>query len=328
MKKFVALLLAVLLVFTMAACGKTQEKGKLDIYLIIKAQGNAYWQVVEAGAKKAAEEMGCNLTILGVPDEKQIEQQTALLQNAVSANADGIVIAVIDSVAQANEVSSAFKSGIPMVLIDTMAATEDYSIAYRTDNTAAGEAAAKELIAKLTAVNAPAGQIISQLGTMTSQTQVDRINGFKAYWSANAPDKWELVDDIRENGGSAEVAVTVAKDLFVAYPKAVGCFAPNNGSTVGFAAAIKEDNRTDLTFVGFDFSDDIVALINDSNFNVSTMLQNQFFMAYYGVIAACKLANGETVANLQGGAKVNDTGLTVVDKNNVDSDEVKQANGK
>jgi len=323
-KKLIALMLVAVMALTMTTA-LAEQGGEKNIVVILKALGNAYWSVLQAGAEKAGEDLGCNVTIQGIPNEVDIEQQVGMLQNAVSAKADAIVIAVADSKAEANEVSQAFQSGIPIVLVDTMAQTEDYSAALLTNNIEAGRLAASQLIAKLgnKLSETDSAEIAMQIGSTGSQTIIQRMEGFQEYWAANAPEAWVLLaDDIKVNDGDITKAVQFGHDFLTAYPNLKGFFSPNNGSTVGFATALIEANRTDMTMVGFDFSPEMETIVRDENFNVATMLQRQYLMGYDGVRIAFELANGGTVSQ-----KDIDTGVLAVDFDNVDSDEVKAAAG-
>jgi ABC-type sugar transport system, periplasmic component len=331
MKKFFALMLAVLMMLSLAACADPEvggeDDGPKDIYVIIKAMGNAYWSVLQAGAEKAGVDLGCNVTVVGIPNEADIEAQLTLLQNAVSSGADAIIIAVADSESQAEAVSEAYQSGIPIVMVDTKAKTDDYSAALLTDNVKAGEMAAEELIKNLkkTHTDTDAVQVAIQIGSTGSQTIISRMEGFEAYWAANAPATWELLlDDIKVNDGDIPKAITLAHDFLTSYPNLSGFFSPNNGSTVGFATALVEANRTDIAMVGFDFSPEMEEIVRNPEFNVSTMLQNQYFMGYDGVKIALDLANG----GAEPSPKDIDTGVLAVNIDNVDSDDVKAATGK
>ena len=329
-KKLLALMLAAVLVLPMAACANksastSAEPQLKNIFVIIKGLGNAYWAILQAGATQAGKDLGCNVTIQGIPNEVDIEVQLGMLQNAVSAKADAIVIAVADSEAEANAVSDAYKSGIPIVMVDTKALTDDYSAALLTDNVAAGKLAAETLIGKLKnrISETENAEIAIQIGSTGSQTIKKRMEGFQEYWSANAPKSWVLLtDDIKVNDGDIPKAIQFGHDFLTAYPNLKGFFSPNNGSTVGFATAIKEANRTDMSMVGFDFSKEMEEIIRDSNFNVATMLQRQYKMGYDGVKIAFDLANGGKVSQ-----KDIDTGIMAVDFSNVDSEEVKTAAG-
>jgi len=330
MKKFLALMLALLMVFALTACGNggaDDVDTEKTIYVIIKSMGSSYWAVLQAGAEQAGKDLGCNVIVQGIPNEADIEDQLALLQNAVSAQADAIVIAVADSEAEADAVSEAFQAGIPIVMVDTKAKTDDYHAALLTDNVKAGELAAAELIKNLKKDYADADdvEVAIQIGSTGSQTIISRMEGFQAHWAANAPKTWVLLlDDIKVNDGDIPKAIQFGHDFLTAYPNLSAFFSPNNGSTVGFATALKEANRTDMVLVGFDFSDEMVEIIRDPDFNVSTMLQNQYFMGYDGVKIALDLANGGDPPS----PRDIDTGLLAVDINNVDSDEVKAATGK
>ncbi|MCL1855419.1 MAG: substrate-binding domain-containing protein [Clostridia bacterium] len=324
MKKLIAMVLAAMMLLTVTTAF-AEQGGDVNIVVILKALGNAYWAVLQAGAEKAADDLGCNITIMGIPNEVDIEQQVAMLQNAVSSKADAIVIAVADSKAEANEVSQAFQSGIPIVLVDTMAQTEDYNAALLTNNIEAGKLAAAQLIGKLgnKIAETDSAEIAMQIGSTGSQTIIQRMEGFQEYWAANAPEAWVLLaDDIKVNDGDITKAVQFGHDFLTAYPNLKGFFSPNNGSTVGFATALIESNRTDISMVGFDFSPEMQTIVRDENFNVATMLQRQYLMGYDGVRIAFELANGGTVD-----VKDIDTGVLAVDIDNVDSDEVKAAAG-
>jgi len=347
MKKFLSLALAVIMVLGLVACGQpatpaaatptpagadpTPAAPAVDdspktIYVLVKVLGNQYWSVVEAGAKKAGEDLGCNVVIVGTAAESDVERQVALLQDAVSAQADGIVIAPLDRKAMAAPISEQFKSGIPMILIDSSVDTEDYSAAYLTDNIDAGKQAAEALIAKLKEANTPEdveGVIAITIGSAGSQAIIDRNEGFKEYWDANAPATWIVLwDEVKVNDGDAAKALAFGQDFITAYPNLIALFAPNNGSTVGFVKALEESGRTDIAMVGFDFSAEMEAIVRNPDFNVATMLQRQYFMGYDGVAKALELANGGTVTE-----KVIDTGVAVVDGANVDTQAIKDIIG-
>jgi len=328
MKKLFALMLAVIMVLSMASCQTEtagDSDGTMNVFVIIKGLGNAYWAILQQGAMDAGEDLGVNVIIQGIPNEVDIEVQIGLLQNAVSARADAIVIAVADSRAQANAVSDAFKSGIPIVKVDTRAETDDYHVAIMTDNVLAGEMAAEVLIGKMKNLVADdeVADIAVQIGSTGSQTIRQRMEGFEAYWAEHAPAAWNLLtNDVKVNDGDISRAVQFGHDFMTAYPNLKGFFSPNNGSTVGFATALVEANRTDITMVGFDFSREMEEIIRDERFNVATMLQQQYMMGYDGVRFAVDLANGVAAP-----VKDIDIGVMSVDFNNVDSEEVKAAAG-
>lgn len=339
MKKIISLLLLAGMTLSVAACGTKTEtpvetktetgtetpatEDEMTVYFLTKILGNQYWAVVEEGAKKAAEELGVKLVVTGLAAESEVEKQVQQLQDAVSAPADAIVVGPTDSTAMANPVSDAFKSGIPVVIVDTMINTEDYSAALMTNNVEAGKTAAETMIAKLKAKGikeTEVAEIAIQIGSSGSQTIIDRLKGFNEYWTANAPAAWVVLNnDVKVNDGDITKATGFAQDFLTAYPNLKGVFGPNNGSTVGFVTGLTEANRTDISFVGFDFSTEIEQMIRKDTFDVSTIVQKQYLMGYEGVKTAVALAKGETVAE-----KLIDTGVLVVDMKNIDAAETQE----
>lgn len=291
------------------------------VYVIVKVLGNQYWSVLQAGAEKAGEDFGCNVVIVGTAAESDIEGQVRYLQDAISAQADAIIIAPLDSQAMNNPIEEAHGQGIPIILVDTKVVGDGYDAALLTDNVEAGRMAASEMLEKLRTKGVDENQegvIAIQAGSAGSQAINDRLKGFNEYWDANAPAAWKVLnDDIKINDGDISKAVGFCQDFLTTYPDLIAVFGPNNGSTVGFVTGLTEANRTDITMVGFDFSTEMEGMIRSGDFNVATMVQRQYFMGYDGVRIALDLASGGTVSE-----KTIDTGVMVVDGANIDSPEV------
>lgn len=297
--------------------------GEKTIYVIVKVLGNQYWSVLQAGAEQAGKDLGCNVVVVGTALESDIEGQLTLLQNAVSAQADGIVIAPLDSISLDAPITQAYESGIPVVLVDTIIKSDNYSAALMTNNVEAGKTAAEEMLNRLKArgiAETETAQIAIQIGSTGSQTITDRVNGFKEYWAANAPEAWTILDDdIKVNDGDISKAVGFCQDFLTTYPDIKGMFGPNNGSTVGFVTGLTESKRTDVTMIGFDFSAEIETMIRSGEYDVASVVQRQYFMGYDGVKTALELSNGGSVSE-----KTVDTGVILVDSENVDDAEVQE----
>lgn len=341
MKKLTALLLAAIMATTVfTGCGSeaasneaasvsTESSGtekneqeasqkEKTIYVIVKVLGNQYWSVLQAGAEQAGKDLGCNVVVVGTALESDIEGQLTLLQNAVSAQADGIVIAPLDSVSLDAPITEAYNSGIPVILVDTLIKSDNYSAAYMTDNVEAGRTAANELLNRLKnsgLSETETAQVAIQVGSTGSQTINDRVKGFNEYWEANAPENWVVLnDDIKVNDGDISKAVGFCQDFLTTYPDLKAVFGPNNGSTVGFVTGLMESKRTDITMIGFDFSSEIETMIRSGEYDVASVVQRQYYMGYDGVQEALELANGGTVTE-----KSVDTGVIMVDRYNVDT---------
>ncbi len=297
-------------------------EGRNNIYLIVKNLESSYWQVIIKGARDAGDLYDTNIYYSGSYIETDWEGQARLMQEAVDAGADAIILAPDDSVMLSEKIGEVYDAGIPTILIDTTANTEKYDICYMTDNLMAGRIAAAEMINRLEDLghtNEDHLQIGIEIGAVTSQTISERLAGFIMYWSDNSPENWELVTDIKCNEGIAEKSAVVAQELLDEYPNIRGLFGTNNSSTVGLATAVKDNGRTDIAIVGFDYSDEIAELITSDEYSAATVLQQQYLMTKLGVEAANILIDGGTLER-----KFVDTGVIAVNHDNINDKEVQE----
>ena len=341
MKRIAAVLMSVILCLSLSGCAKSTGEeqsikpapdfvplneiveGRKNIYLIVKiVEGSSYWQVIIDGAKNGGDDFGCNVYYSGSYAESDWESQEKLLDAAAAAGADAILLAPDDSVSLSGKIDEIYNKGIPIVLIDTITNTDNYDVCYMTDNLMAGQNAAEEMISLLQKngiSDSDSIQIGIQVGATSSLTIIERLAGFFQYWSKNAPASWEVIPDIKCNEGDVDKAVECAEEL-LEYPNLKGMFGTNNGSTVGLAKAIKEQERKDIALVGFDYSDEIAELIDDDEYIASTILQRQYNMGYTGVESALKLTDGQEMP-----VKFEDMGVIVVNKDTIDQAEVQEA---
>lgn len=338
MKNIIQVFLVIGMLLAISACGAKEssepivtkefeamteiKEGQPNVYLIVKALGNNYWDEVTASVQAAAQEAGCNLYSSGSRVEAEIESQIELLEQVKSNGADAVIIAPDDSTKLSGPISEVYAMGIPVVLIDTTITAEDYDICYMTDNLLAGKQAAEEMLQLLyVAGNSETEelQVAIQVGSGSSQTINERLAGFSQYWASNAPEKWTIIGEIKINEGDVDYAEQLAEEFFTTYPKIKGVFGCNNGSTKGFARAMTKGNRNDICIVGFDYSDEVATLIQNPDFNASTMLQRQGAMGQLSIQAVKDLLAGNKMEQ-----KFVDTGVLVVNKESINSEEVQE----
>ena len=202
MKKLIALVLALVLVLSLAACttpqtgndgtqGTENNKTEKTIAVIAKGESHAFWQAVKAGAEKAAKEKGYKLTFQGPASEdpKDTPSQITMVQTALSNNVDGIVLATIGS-GFGELLTQAYDKKIPVVTFDSgLKAPEDVTegknpiVAHvATSNLAAaninGEKLFEAIKADIAAATAEAPYVIGVIQHDETQTGIDRANGF------------------------------------------------------------------------------------------------------------------------------------------------------
>jgi len=298
------------------------QEGRKNIYLIVKSLGTSYWDVVISGAEAAGNDFDCNVWYGGTYSETDWEYQVDLLNDCIQNHADAVLLSPDDSVMLAPEIAAVYSQGIPVILIDTIANTDSYDLCYMTDNLIAGQNAAEAMLSLLRDrgfQENDAVRIGIMVGSVASQTINERLAGFFQFWTQNAPENWEIITDIVSYDGNTKLADELADEMLKKYPQINGVYGTNNGPTAGFAKILKEQNRTDICIVGFDYSKEIAELINTPDFSAATMLQRQFDMSYEGVHSALSLINGE-----KSSIKFIDTGVVTVTSESLALPEVQE----
>jgi simple sugar transport system substrate-binding protein len=111
------------------------------------AAGDAFWDVVKKGSEAAAADLGVSVTYEGAG---QPDQQTNLINAAVSKKVDGIVVSMANPDALKDSIGKAVAAGIPVITINSGQAksAEFGALAHvGQDETVAGEGAGKKLAA-------------------------------------------------------------------------------------------------------------------------------------------------------------------------------------
>ncbi len=152
MRKGSLIVVAVVLIALLVACGPdsspVQPDTRLTIAVIPKGTTHVFWKSVEAGARKAGEELDINIVWKGPLKENDRAQQIALVEQFVGEGVDGIVLAPLDDRALLRPVKAAAMSQITVVIIDSglRAGVGQYFASFvATDNREGGRLAGRRL---------------------------------------------------------------------------------------------------------------------------------------------------------------------------------------
>src|SRR5437763_16368818 len=110
-QRFGALALVVLAAFFIGA-----DAPKYRIAVIPKGTTHEFWKSVEAGARKAGQEMGVNVIWKGPLKENDRTQQISIVEQFASDGVSAIVVAPLDDAALKRPVDSAMQKKIPVVI--------------------------------------------------------------------------------------------------------------------------------------------------------------------------------------------------------------------
>lgn len=309
MKKFTTMLLLLSLLVLVSSIGLAADK--LYIPLVSKGFQHQFWQAVKAGAEKAAEDFGVEITFEGPASESQVAKQIDMLQTALDKDPDAIAFAALDSKAAVPLLEQAAAAGIPIVGFDSGVDSDIPVTTAATDNVAAAAYAADKM-AELIGYE---GEVAVIVHDQTSRTGIDRRDGFVNRIKEKYPEI--KIVDVQYGGGDHLKSTDLAKTIIQGNPNLEGFFGANEGSAVGVINAINEMNKVgDIVVVGYDSGKLQLDAIR-SGLMAGAITQNPVGIGYKAVEAAIKAIKGEELP------EVTDTGFYWYDNNSIDSSVVK-----
>ena len=306
MKKFFALILALVMALSLVACGggdtqteepttddsntQTEEPaatGDVEIAVVLKTLASEYWGYVKAGCDAAAADLGVKVTVVGPGAESEIEQQVAMIEQQI-ASCDAIVCAPNDAGAAAAALQAAIDAGIPVLSVDTNVGIEGQTSFVGTSNV---DAAYEGGIWAIDTVGSDAKAVIiyGQEGDNTSNM---RREGYEKACEEKGVEVLAALSGQNTTDG----ATKTMEDLLNAYPDQIKMvFCHNDDTAIGAMNACKSAGVEDITIVGFDGNASAVDLILDGELVKATVAQQPYEMGYQAVEAALKAINNEPV---------------------------------
>jgi len=201
-------------------------------------------------------------------------------------------------------------------------------------------AATKTAAAQLAFAMEETGEVAVFVQDSISMTAKQRLQGFQDVIATEFPNisvvsvyHMDQLETMRQtivtekNAALAEdeeplVAENLSQEDVVTYileknPNLKGIYTTNLDTTQLVAGLLKDLEKTDLKFVGFDGGEEQMDLLKDSTLD-GLVVQNPFAMGYATVVAAARVALG------LGNESVVDSGYTWVTPENMDTKEIKK----
>jgi ribose transport system substrate-binding protein len=293
-----------------------------EIAVIVKTGNSSFWQNVQTGAFAAqkalqAQTPKLSVTFLGAQSESNVNEQINIVQSAIDRGVKAIVLAPSDVTALQPVVKSAKDAGIPVVIIDSKLNGDpsQYVSFLATDNKAAGEAMAKEMIDLLTKAGKTEGKIQVMSYVAGVGSEIGRVGGFTDYIKANS--KFTLLPTQYSNS-DMPTALNQTTNVLNANPDLVGIFGANEPTAVGMARAIATAGLGGkIVALGFDGNSALQGFIKDGTLQ-AIAVQSSYNMGDLGVKTAYDAAFAKKTV-----PSIVDTGFLIVTKDNIDSPEAK-----
>jgi len=208
---------------------------KWRVIVIPKGTTHQFWKTIHAGILRAADELG-NVDVIWQGPQKEDDriQQIQLVQNAIAARVDGIVLAPLDSHALVEPVEAAVAKGIPVVIFDSAVESSKIVSHVATNNYHGGVLAARRLGELLEGQ----GKVIMLRYAVGSESTEQREKGFMDTLAKDFP-KITMLSDGEYAGPTTDSAQQKAQSLVTRYRGEVdGIFCPNESCTFGMLRAL------------------------------------------------------------------------------------------
>ena len=265
--------------------------------VVPKGTNHTFWQSVHAGAIKAGKEFGLEILWNAPQLEIDTARQISIVENLITRQVDGIVLAPVDADALVAVVERAAGEGIPVAIFDSAINTDRIITFVVTDNYQGGVMAADRM-----------GEILDGKGKVGvigfmpgSASTMKREAGFVETVESKFP-SIEIVG-VRFNMADRAKALAEAENLLTAHPDLAGFFADNESSVDGTVQAVKLRGMSGkVKIVGFDASETLVADMQAGVID-SIVVQDPFKMGYESTRQmSIHLAGGETERHIDSGA--------------------------
>ncbi|HMR33318.1 MAG TPA: ABC transporter substrate-binding protein [Geminicoccaceae bacterium] len=315
MKRLVAGLLGAAALLAVSAASPASA---CTIALIPGLTTDAFYITMRKGAEMAAKAVGCELVFQGAPDFNPVTQ-VPVLQAVIARKPDAILIAPTDKQQLIAPMQQAYDAGIPVISVDTFIddgkyqdgdGAGDFPLSYiATDNILGGFLGGTALAR---AIGERGKVFVSNVKPGISTTD-QREEGFKLAMRA-FPNITVL--DTEFNDDDANKAAAQVQAVFARNPDLAGVFGANLFSAIGSADGVKALGKSGtIKVVAFDTPTRIVDDLKSGLVDLA-IAQHPAEIGYYGVMTAYAVINDASVPPHIG------TGITVMDKTNIDDPEI------
>lgn len=320
MKKFASLLLALVMVLSLVACGNKpaddaaagDDTEEIVIGVSLMDYQWEYFQDMAAAMRKVAAENG--VTLIEADGGSDVAKQMKDIEDMIAAGkVKALVINAVSSAGIVPVIEEANAAGIPVITVDVQAEGGDVYAHVASDNKAIGATAAQDAVAYLESVYGEAKGTVACVGYPQISTMKDRAEGFCAemakYPNITVIDQSvvQLTSTDATNMGDDILTANPAGSLDVMF----GC---NAQVAMGLNAAVETAGRTDVMIYGVDEDEgELTYIANPDSTFTGTVVQYPTVMGRMGMEFAIKAVNGEAIEN-----SFVATDIKIVNKENIE----------
>jgi ribose transport system substrate-binding protein len=302
-----------------AACrGSSNEDGRLTIAVIPKGTTHVFWQMIHAGAEKAAQELGVTVIWRGPLREDDRASQVSEVEGFVTRGVSGIALAPLDEAALARPVADAQSQKIPVVIFDSGLKGSDFVSFVATDNRKGGRMAAEHIASRLQGK----GKVMLLRYAEGHDSTTQREEGFLEALAAHKD--IQIVSSNQYLGADVEGAYKRGEAVLSNYRNPDGSlgidaiFCVNESTTFALMRVLQDQGWAGkVRFVGFDASDNLVKGLSEGHLD-ALVIQDPVKMGYLAVKTLVSHIKGEPVE------KRIDTGVHLATRENMNEPAMKE----
>jgi simple sugar transport system substrate-binding protein len=241
MKKSVSLLAIAAAAFVAAPAAMAQDQ--TSIATVVKIAGIQWFNRMEEGVKQYAADTGANAFQVG-PAQADPQQQAALIEDMIAQGVNALAVVPMSPEALEPVLKRAMDAGIVVI---THEAASQQNVHYDIE-AFVNEDFGANLMEQLATCMGGEGEYAVFVGSLTSQTHNQWVDGAIAYQQANYPNM-TLVGDKNETFDDAQNAYERAQEVLRAFPNVKGMQGSASTDVAGIGLAIEERGLEDATCV-------------------------------------------------------------------------------
>lgn len=284
MKKFLSILIAVVMLASMASFAVAEESVKLGC--LMSDLSNQFFTTLESGIKAACEANG--IEFFGYDSANDAANDMTNMEDALTNEVDIILYNPVDSDAGEAVVALANEKGIPVITVDRGVNGGEVVCHIASDNVYGAEVAAKYIVELL---GEEGGAVAEIQGMSGASAATDRHTGFDNVMSAAAN---ITVVSSQVGDWDRTKGMTIMENVLTSNPEVKAVFCANDVMAMGAVEACQAANRGDIIIVGFDADTDAIEAIEEGTM-AGTIQQLPAVMGENAVAVALKVLAGETV---------------------------------
>ena len=284
MKKFLSIILTIVLAsFMLVGCNQTDKKTK-KIGLIVSTLNNPFFVDLKKGVEKEAKELGYEVVVLDSQNDPA--KEVSNMEDITVKDVDLVLLNPVDSDSAVASVMIANNANLPVMTVDRVSNGGKVLSHIASDNIAGGDMVAKFLIDKL----GNKGNIVELEGIAGSSATRDRGKGFEdGIKGSNLKIIAKQSADFDRTKG-----LSVMENIIQSKGDINAVFAQNDEMALGASKALEDANMNNVLVVGFDATDDAVDSVKKGTM-AATVEQQPILIGETAVKVANKYLNGEKV---------------------------------